>query len=107
MRVHTVENRGFYARVGDFFGPLRPTANQALEALEQALEAYHPLSHHYVRCVDGTVIHVYQMPAHGWNAYIIPSAGPIREGKGLQAPTAAEAIRQAEQLATERFGGVR
>lgn len=102
---HKVPKKGLYARVGDFFGPIRPTQQAALNSLMEQLEAYHPLEHKYIRCGDGTVLHLCQTPSHGWNVYIIPPTGYTGQGVGLQ-ETFTNAVKKAEVLAKEKFGGV-
>jgi hypothetical protein len=81
MRVRKVEG-GYYARVGDFFGAAKATTNEAIAALDKELEAYHPLNHTYVRCEDGTVLHVFQIPTAGWSYHIIPPSGDAGQARG-------------------------
>ena len=97
--------RGFVARVGDFFGEEKATANQALKSLDEQLEGFHPLNHSYIRCGDGTVLHLFQIPSHGWNYNIIPPTGYAGAGVGAQA-TFAEAKRRAIDHAIREFGGL-
>ncbi len=104
MRVHKIPE-GYYARVGDFFGKVAENPSKALEALDKELEAYHPLDHTYVRCVDGTVLHVGQTPSHGFNIYVIPPTGYKGEGVGVQG-TRQVALTRALELAVTRFGGL-
>ena len=104
MRVHKVDG-GFYARVGDFFGPQAKSSHAALERLNQELENYHPLNHHYIRCGDGTVLHLFQIPSHGWNYAIIPPTGYGGKGRGVKG-TFAQAKAVAELQAKEEFGGI-
>jgi hypothetical protein len=104
IKVHKVQE-GYYARVGDFFGPVKPNANQALEALNSELESYHPLNHTYVRATDGTFFHVFQMPSHKWNYNVIRPDGKVETGGGVQG-TWREAVDQAKQDAVDNFGGV-
>lgn len=103
MRV-TRTNGKFYARVGDFFGPLRSTANQALEALDKELDHYHPLNHTYLRTKDSTLLHVFQIPSHGWTINIIPSTGYKGEGRA-GGDTFGKARLRAIELAKE-YGGL-
>ena len=99
------KERKYYARVGDFFGPLRSNANEALAALDKELEYYHPLNHTYVRCGDGTVLHLLQVPSHGWSYRIIGPAGYEGKGVGVNG-THAECLARAQDHAKREFGGV-
>lgn len=109
MRVHKSPyadgNPGYYARVGDFFGPLARTSQEAIQALDAQLEAYHPLNHTYIRCQDGTVLHLFQVPSHGWNYNIIPPTGYVGDGVRVQG-TFKEARMRAREHAEQDFGGV-
>jgi hypothetical protein len=96
--------RGFVARVGDFFGEERKTANLALKSLDDQLETFHPLNHAYIRCGDGTVLHLFQIPSHGWNYNIIPPSGYAGAGVGVHA-TYTDARRKAIEHANREFGG--
>lgn len=104
MNIHKVIGKGFYARIGDFFGPLRPDAKQAEQALTKELELFHPLDHTYIRCGDGTFIHIYQMVSHGWNYKTIHPNGEVG-GLGAQTQTKQEIILRALAQAEEQFGG--
>jgi hypothetical protein len=103
VRVYKVPNKGHYARVGDFHGPVEPTPQKAVESLYAELEAYHPLDHTYVRSGDGSVLHVHQTPSHGWNIYIIHPEGYNGDGIGVQG-TRAEAVARAQEWAEEHGG---
>lgn len=108
MRVQKTQTEGgmtYTARVGDFFGPVRHSAHEALEALDFELERFHPLDHTYIRCGDGTVLHIFQIPSHRWNYRIIPPTGYKGEGRGPQ-ETYAKTVELARRDAQERFGGV-
>lgn len=106
MRVIKVpENKGFYARVGDFFGKLRLSPKEAIDSLNDELERYHPLNHTYVRCQDGTVLHLFQIPSHNWNINIIPPSGYRGAGVGVQG-TYKQTVERAAKLAEEKFGGL-
>lgn len=104
MKVRKVDT-GFYARVGDFFGPVKVNAQQAIAALDAELESYHPLNHSYIRCGDGTVLHLFQVPSHGWNYYVIPPTGYKGQGVGVYG-TFKEARVKAMLQAVKEFGGV-
>jgi len=106
LRVHKVPGKGFYARVGDFFGPLKEDQPRAIKALDEELESYHPLNHVYLNCVDGTVLHLFQMPSHGWNVYIIPPTGYKGQGIGTHS-TYQQAKQKAGEWAQEFAGGIR
>lgn len=106
MTVTKISGDKFQARVGDFFGPIRSTKPDAIAGLYEQLENYHPLTHEYVRCGDGTVLHLFQIPSHGWNIRIIPPTGYIGTGKGIQESTLGKAQLKAQMLADEKFGGV-
>jgi len=106
MRVIKVpESKGFYARVGDFFGRLASNPKEAIESLNNELEHYHPLNHTYVRCQDGTVLHLFQIPSHNWNINIIPPTGYRGAGVGVQG-TYRQTLDRAIQLAADKFGGL-
>lgn len=105
MHVSKVPGKGFSARVGDFFGPVREDSQKAIKALDEALETFHPLNHVYVRCGDGTVLHLFQIPSHGWNIAIIPPAGYQGKGIGTQA-TYGEAEARARAWAVKNADGV-
>lgn len=99
------DKTGFYARTGDFFGPTRPTAQAAISALDQELEAYHPLNHIYVRGVDGTVLHIFQIVSHDWTINLIPPNGYVGKGIGAHG-TFGQAKETAIAYARANCGGV-
>lgn len=105
MTVTKIDGGGFQARLGDFFGPIQPSAEEARKGLEKELTLYRPLDHHYIRCGDGTVLHICQVPTHGWNYYIVPPTGFIGEGR-KGGPTYQDALTRALTHAGEQFGGV-
>jgi hypothetical protein len=105
MNVTKIGNDKYQARVGDFFGPVALNKQDAIKRLDKALETYHPLDHHYIRCGDGTVLHLFQMPSHGWNYRIIPPTGYAGAGIG-SLTTFGEAKQRAIQHAEQEFGGV-
>ena len=104
MKIHKVPNKGVYARIGDFFGPLRKTEKQATEALDRQLENYKPLNHKYLRANDGSVFHVFQMPNHDFTINIIRPKGLVLHVRGRA--TLAETITRATVIADKHFGGV-
>jgi hypothetical protein len=104
MNVSKVGDK-FQARVGDFFGPVKPTRQMAQLGLEQQLETFHPLDHHYIRCGDGTVLHIFEMPSHGWSYRIIPPTGYIGQGVGVMSTFGVAKLRALEH-AKKEFGGV-
>lgn len=106
MKVHKVPGKGVYARIGDFFGPLRKTEKQATEALDRALENYKPLSHTYVMTAAGVLLHLYQLPSHDFTIAIVQPDGNkvVEYAKGTN--TLAGSITKATELADKRFGGV-
>lgn len=104
VKVHKVKE-GFYARVGDFFGPIQPSAATALEALDKELESYHPLNHTYIRSKDGTMFHVFQMPSHGWNYHVISADGRTEPGGGVFG-TWRQAVDTAKLAADSQYGGL-
>jgi hypothetical protein len=105
MNVTKIGSDKFQARVGDFFGPVADSKQNAVMGLDKQLETYHPLDHHYIRCADGTVLHLFQMPSHGWNYRIIPPTGYTGQGVGTMS-TYGEARERAIDHANREFGGV-
>lgn len=95
----------FYARLGDFFGPLSPSPREAIQRLETELIHYKPLNHTYLTCKDGTTLHLHQTPSHGWNYNIIPPKGYKGRGVGVRG-TWVEALRKAIEHARQEFGGL-
>lgn len=104
MRVHKTDNT-YYARAGDFFGKPAPKPEQAIANLNRELEQYRPLNHKYVRCGDGTVLHLFMTPSHGWNYNIISPTGYHGKGVGVQG-TFQQALKRATDHAVSEFGGV-
>lgn len=109
MRVHKDHDKTgkpvFYARVGDFFGPIKSSSGDALKALSDQLDQYHPLNHTYVIAKNGTVLHVLQTPSHGWNVRIIPPTGYKGKGIGVGG-TLQQAITKAREWAERHGDGV-
>lgn len=105
MTVTKIGLDKWQARVGDFFGPVRNDKQAALKALSEQLETYKPLNHDYVRCGDGTVLHLFQTPSHGWNFRIIPTQGYVGQGVGVMG-TLAETRTKARTYAEQHHGGV-
>lgn len=104
MRIH--KNGDTYsARVGDFFGKPAPTQEKAIANLNRELENYKPLNQRYIRCNDGTVLHLFMVPSHGWNYNIIPPSGYDGKGVGVQG-TFQQAIQRALKDAAENHGGI-
>jgi hypothetical protein len=104
MRVRKVD-QGYYARVGDFFGTVQPSSQEAISALDQELEQFRPLNQHYVVATDGTVLHIFQIPSHGWNVNIITPHGWEGKGMGVHG-TYRDAQERALRYAREQCGGV-
>lgn len=110
MKVHKAPfkngKQGYYARVGDFFGTLSNTPQEAIQSLDAQLEAFHPLNQTYIRCQDGTVLHIFQVPSNGWTINVVGPESGVGKSFGAQVETLGAAKLKAQQWADENAGGL-